>query len=184
MYFQELFTESKKLAVLSFSVVAKLARTPKSYTFLDFWFFQSQNWAKPFYLAPDKFWNPIFGQVVAFYEFSKRYLGIWLIFWFWVLFGGREPEKSDFLLIFANFSSLDSQKWPKMEKLAKFPSNVWKTHKMQQLGQKWGSKSYLDPKKMRLPNLAKKWFLTDFCQFFTFEPPKMAKNKKIGKIPK
>ena len=30
MYFQELFTESKKLAVLSFSVVAKLARTPKS----------------------------------------------------------------------------------------------------------------------------------------------------------
>ena len=80
IHFQELFTESKKLAVLSFSVVAKLARTPKSYTFLDFRFFQSQNWAKPFYLAPDKFWNPIFGQVVAFYEFSKRYLGIWLIF--------------------------------------------------------------------------------------------------------
>ena len=38
MYFQELFTESKKLAVLSFSVIAKLARTPKSYTFLDFRF--------------------------------------------------------------------------------------------------------------------------------------------------
>ena len=55
MYFQELFTESKKLAVLSFSVVAKLARTPKSYTFLDFRFFQSQNWANPFYLAPDNF---------------------------------------------------------------------------------------------------------------------------------
>ena len=31
MYFQELFTESKKLAVWSFSVVPKLARTPKSY---------------------------------------------------------------------------------------------------------------------------------------------------------
>ena len=30
MYFQELFTESKKLAGLSSSVVAKLARTPKS----------------------------------------------------------------------------------------------------------------------------------------------------------
>ena len=29
MYFQELFTESKKLAGRSFSVVAKLARTPK-----------------------------------------------------------------------------------------------------------------------------------------------------------
>ena len=55
MYFQELFTESKKLAVLSFSVVAKLARTLKSYTFLDFRFFQSQNWANPFYLAPDNF---------------------------------------------------------------------------------------------------------------------------------
>ena len=79
MNYQELFTESKKLAVLSFSVVAKLAHTPKSYTFLDFQFFQSQNWAKPFYLAPDKFWNPIFGQVVAFFEYSKRYLGIWLI---------------------------------------------------------------------------------------------------------
>ena len=49
-----------------------------------------------------------------------------------------------------------------MKKLAKFPSNVWKTHKMQQLGQKWGSKSYLDPKKMRLPDLAKHDFLLIF----------------------
>ena len=80
MYVQELFTESKKLAVLSFSVVAKLERTLKSYTFLDFPFFQSQNWANPFYLAPDNFWNPILGQVVAISEFSNRYLGIWLIF--------------------------------------------------------------------------------------------------------
>ena len=81
MYFQELFTESKKLAVLSFSVVAKLARTPKSYTFLDLRIFQSQNWSDPFYLAPDNFWNPIFGQVVAFCEFPKRYLQILEIFW-------------------------------------------------------------------------------------------------------
>ena len=33
---------------------------------------------------------------------------------------------------------------------------------MQQLGQKWGSKSYLDPKKMRLPDLAKHDFLLIF----------------------
>ena len=246
MYFQELFTESKKLAVLSFSVVAKLARTLKSYTFLDFRFFQSQNWANPFYLAPDNFWNPIFGQVVAFHEFSKRYLGNWLIFWFSALFGGRESKKSDFSLIFtkfstldpqkgpkikklakfpnnvwnthemqqlsqkwgsksdlepknkgltdlakcnfwlifANFSTLGPQKWPKIKNLAKFPNNLWKTHKMQQLGQKWGSKGYLEPKNKGLTNLAKNRFFTDFWLFFNFGPPKMAKNQKISQIPK
>ena len=71
MYFQELFTESKKLALLSFNVVAKVACTLNSYTFLDFQFFQSQNWANPFYLAPDNFWNPVFGQVVAFMSFQN-----------------------------------------------------------------------------------------------------------------
>ena len=62
--------------------------------------------------------------------------------------------KRDFLLIFANFSSLSPQKWPKIKKLAKFPNNVWKTHKMQQLGQKWGSKSYLEPNRKGFPNFA------------------------------
>ena len=37
-YFQELFTELKKPAQLSFSVVVKVARTPKSNTFLDYFF--------------------------------------------------------------------------------------------------------------------------------------------------
>ena len=60
---------------------------------------------------------------------------------------GPEAEKSDFSLIFANFSNLGFQKGPKIKKLAKFPNNVWKTHEMQQLGQKWGSKSYLEPNK-------------------------------------
>ena len=96
MHFQELFTESKKLAVLSFSVVAKLARSPKSRKILyifDFPLFQSENWANLFFLAPNTFWNPIFGQVVAFHEFSKLYLGIWLIFWFLAIFGG--PKLKD-----------------------------------------------------------------------------------------
>jgi hypothetical protein len=41
-----------------------------------------------------------------------------------------------------------------MEKLAKFANNVWKTHKMEQLGQKWGSKSDLEPKNKGLTNFA------------------------------
>ena len=53
---------------------------PKFNIFLDFRFFQAQNWANPFHLAPDYFWNPIFDQVVAFHEFFKCYLGIWLNF--------------------------------------------------------------------------------------------------------
>ena len=52
----------------------------KSCTFLDFRLFQSQNWENPVYLAPNNFWNPIFGQIDSFYEFSKRYLKNWLIF--------------------------------------------------------------------------------------------------------
>ena len=43
---------------------------------------------------------------------------------------------------------------PKIKKLAKFPSNVWKTHEMQQPGQKGGSKSYLEPNKKGLTNFA------------------------------
>ena len=70
-----------------------------------------------------------------------------------------------------------------MKKLAKFPSNVWKTHKMQQLGQKWGSKSYLDPKKMRLPDLAKRDFLLIFAHFSTLSPQKWPKIKKLAKFP-
>ena len=72
MHFQELLTESKNLAVQSFSVVANLARTPKSckYTFLDCRLFQPQYWANLIYLAPNNFGNPIFGQVVPCYDFS------------------------------------------------------------------------------------------------------------------
>ena len=33
-------------------------------------------WNHTLFLAPDQFLGPIFGQVVAFEEFSKRYLGI------------------------------------------------------------------------------------------------------------
>ena len=85
MYFQELFTDSKKLAVLSFGVVAKWTRSlpqnpVKSYSFLDFRLFQSTNWANFIDLALNNIWNPIFCQIVLFYEFSKRYSQIWLIF--------------------------------------------------------------------------------------------------------
>ena len=41
---------------------------------------------------------------------------------------------------------------PIIKKLANFPNNVWKTHEMQQLGQKWGFISYLEPNKKGLPN--------------------------------
>ena len=80
IYFQELFTESKKLAGLSFGVVAKLARTPKFSKILYISGFLSKIEQKPLNLAPNNLWNPIFGQVVAFYEFSKSYLGILPIF--------------------------------------------------------------------------------------------------------
>ena len=80
MYFQELFTESKKLAGLSFGVVAKLAHTPKFSKILYISGFLSKIEQKPLNLAPNNLWNPYFGQVLAFYEFSKRYLGILPIF--------------------------------------------------------------------------------------------------------
>ena len=53
---------------------------PKIQYIFGFSIFQAQNWANPFHLAPDYFWNPIFDQVVAFHEFFKCYLGIWLNF--------------------------------------------------------------------------------------------------------
>ena len=123
------------------------------------------------------FWNPIFGQVVAFYEFSKRYVGILPIFWFLAIFGGsklknwQKSAKNHF------FWTPDPHKRPKIKKLAKFPSNVWKTHKMQQLGQKWGSKSYLEPKKEGFAQFSEKVIFTDFWKLFNFGPPKMAQNQ-------
>ena len=69
--------------------------------------------------------------------------------------GLTKLAKSDYLLISGYFSILDPQKGPKIKKLAKFPNNVWNTHEMQQLSQKWGSKSDLEPKNKGLTNLAK-----------------------------
>ena len=63
------------------------------------------------------------------------------------------------------------QKGPKIKKSAKFPSNVWKTHKMQQLGQKWGSKTYLEPKN-GWPNLGKRDFFYRFLPIFLLWAPK------------
>ena len=56
---------------------------------------------------------------------------------------GENRFFTDFWLFF-NFGP---RKMAKNQKLAKFPNNVWKTHKMEQLGQKWGSKSYLEQKR-------------------------------------
>ena len=41
-----------------------------------------------------------------------------------------------------------------MKKLWKTPNNVWKTHKMQQLGQKWGPKRYLGKKELLFTNFS------------------------------
>ena len=38
-------------------------------------------------LAPDRFWNPIFGMVVPFSELHKRYLGIFEILKFLPILG-------------------------------------------------------------------------------------------------
>ena len=92
------FLRNRKSLPCCRSALSRSWRVPqnpvKSYTFLDFRLFQSQNWANLIFLAPNNFWSPIFGQVVPFYEFSKRYLGIWLIFWFLAIFGGPKLKNS------------------------------------------------------------------------------------------
>ena len=60
-------------------------------------------------LAPDHSWSPIFGIVVPFYEFYKRYLGF-LRFWVYGRIFGRSRSKN--WLFFqkkANFSTSSPQ---------------------------------------------------------------------------
>ena len=47
----------------------------KLYTIWTFGYFNYKI-GHTIYLAPNNFWNPIFGQVVSFYELTERDLGI------------------------------------------------------------------------------------------------------------
>ena len=76
-------------------------------------------------------------------------------FWILALFGGPKLKIWQKSVKNYFFSTLGPQKGPKITKLAHFPNNVWKTHEMQQLGQKWGSRSDLEPKYKGLTILAK-----------------------------
>ena len=81
-------------------------------------------------------------------------MGIWLIFLILAPFSESKVENLAKINENSFFSTSGPQKGPKIKKLAHFPNNVWKTHEMQQLGQKWGFKSYLEPNKKDLPNFA------------------------------
>jgi hypothetical protein len=51
---------------------------------------------------------------------------------------------------------LDPQKWPKIKNLGKFPNNLWKTHKMQQLGPKMGFQKLSGAKKQGFDQFSEK----------------------------
>ena len=143
--FQELTELKKKSALLRYRT-SKFGKIAKSYTFWGFWNFLFAIWEIPLFLAPDQFQDPIFGQVVASYGFYKRYLGFFEIFIFWPViapFWCKKCKKSQKKCYFWLFGP---EKWPKISKSKKFPNNVWKTHKMQQLGPIWGPESDLGPK--------------------------------------
>ena len=144
--FQALFTELKKLFPLSSYRATNFQKTAKSYTFWGFSNFQLAIWNHTLFLAPDQFLGPIFGQVVAFEEFSKRYLGIFEILRFLAIFGVPKSKNRDFLQFYPFFASWWGWKWLKISKSQKFPNNVCITHKMQQLGQIWGLETDLGPK--------------------------------------
>ena len=67
------------------------------------------------------------------------------------------------------FSSGDPQKWTKNSKWRRIPNNVCITHKMEQLGQKWDSKSWSQIE--IIFQRKERQFLADFLLFFhTFYP--------------
>ena len=91
--------------------------------------------------------------------------------------------KCDFWLIFANFSTLDPQKWPKIKNLAKFPKNLLKTQKMQQLGQKWGPESYLEQKKQWFDQFCEKVIFSWILAIFQLWAPKNGQiSKKLAEV--
>ena len=102
-------------------------------------------------MAPKNFWNPIFGHIL---RDSQKMFGNLANSWILGLSRGLKVDILTKTPTHHFCSALGPQKGPKIKKSAKFPSNVWKTHKMQQLGQKWGSKTYLEPNKKVLPNFA------------------------------
>ena len=122
MYFQKLFTESKKLSRLSCSGATKLALTrtfsvkcmEKSAKILTFFT------GKCNFLAPDHFLSPTFGMVVPSNESYKRYLGIFEIEIF-ALFGDLEVEKISIFRKKVNFLTFSA---PKMGLKLKISENA------------------------------------------------------------
>ena len=90
MYFQELFTELKKLAVLSFSVVAKLARTPIHFWTFDF--FNRKIGQTLFIWLQITFGTLFLAKLLHFMSFPNV---IWEMGYFFILgpFWGPEVEK-------------------------------------------------------------------------------------------
>ena len=93
---------------------------------IDFSFLDSSG--KVILLAPDHSWSPIFGIVVPFYEFYKRYLGFFEILIFRPIFGAEKVKKLTFFRKMPIFSTSRPPKRAKISKSQKFPSNVCMTH--------------------------------------------------------
>ena len=115
--------------------------------------------------APDHSWSPIFGIVVPFYEFYKRYLGFSEILSFWPIFWADKVKKLTFFQKLPIFSTLRPQKWAKISKSQKTPNNVCITHQMQPSCQKWGLKNDLEPKELHF-QIKKVKFFANFSIHF------------------
>ena len=102
-------------------------------------------------MAPKNFWNPIFGHIL---RDSQKMFGNLANSWILGLSRGLKVDILTKTPTHHFCSALGPQKGPKIKNLAKFPNSIWKTHEMQQLGQKWGSKSNLEPNEKGLPNFA------------------------------
>ena len=111
---------------------------------IDFSFLDSSR--KVILLAPDHSWSPIFGIVVPFYEFYKRYLGFLEILSFWPIFWAEKVKKLTFFEKMPIFSTSGPPKRAKISKSQKFPNNVCITHQMKPLCQNRGFKNDLEPK--------------------------------------
>ena len=72
-------------------------------------------------------WSPIFGMVVPFYEFYKRYLAISEILSFKPIFGAEKVKILTFFRKVPIFLTSGPQKGQKFQS-QKFPSNVCMTH--------------------------------------------------------